>query len=67
VRVNTISPGGIERGQSNKFKDKYIERVPLNRLGSERDLIGAVLFLGSNMSKYVTGQDIVVDGGYSVI
>ena len=67
IRVNTISPGGIERGQPEKFKEKYIERVPLGRLGNEQDLIGAVLFLGSDMSKYVTGQDIVVDGGYGII
>jgi len=67
IRVNTISPGGIERGQPEKFKRRYISKTPLNRLGTEEDLVGAVLFLSSNMSKYVTGQDIVIDGGYSVI
>ena len=67
IRVNAISPGGIERSQPEKFKHRYISKTPLNRLGTEEDLVGAVLFLSSNMSKYVTGEDIVVDGGYSVI
>ena len=67
IRVNTVSPGGIERGQEESFKEKYIERVPLKRLGNEQDLIGAILFLGSDMSKYVTGQNIIVDGGYGII
>ena len=67
IRVNVVSPGGIERGQEKSFREKYIERVPLKRLGNEEDLIGAILFLGSDMSKYVTGQNIVVDGGYGII
>jgi NAD(P)-dependent dehydrogenase (short-subunit alcohol dehydrogenase family) len=67
IRVNTISPGGIERGQPKEFQNKYISKTPLNKLGSEEDLIGVILFLGSNMSKYVTGQNIVVDGGFSAI
>ena len=67
IRVNVVSPGGIERGQEKSFKEKYIERVPLKRLGNEEDLIGAILFLGSDMSKYVTGQNIIVDGGYGII
>ena len=67
VRVNTVSPGGIERGQDQSFRKKYVAKVPLNRLGNEQDLVGAILFLGSDMSKYVTGQNIVVDGGYGTI
>ena len=67
IRVNTLSPGGIERGQDKSFREKYIERVPLRRLGNEQDLIGAILYLGTDMSKYVTGQNLIVDGGYGII
>lgn len=67
VRVNSISPGGINRKQSVVFKKKYISKVPLGRMCKEDDIIGAVLFLSSDLSKYITGQNIVIDGGYSII
>jgi NAD(P)-dependent dehydrogenase (short-subunit alcohol dehydrogenase family) len=65
VRVNTICPGGIERGQPKSFRDRYEAKTPLRRLGTETDLRGAVGFLASDLSAYVTGQSIVVDGGLS--
>jgi NAD(P)-dependent dehydrogenase (short-subunit alcohol dehydrogenase family) len=67
VRVNSISPGGINRKQPIAFKKKYISKVPLGRMCEEDDIIGAVLFLSSPLSKYITGQNIVIDGGYSII
>ena len=66
IRVNTISPGGILRKQNSKFVKKYTERTLLARMGSEKDLKGPVLFLASDMSSYITGQNIIVDGGWTI-
>lgn len=66
IRVNTISPGGIERGQDQKFQDRYNALTPLGRMATEEDFKGAALFLASDLSKYVTGQNIIVDGGWSL-
>ncbi|GAB1266005.1 SDR family oxidoreductase [Aurantivibrio infirmus] len=66
IRVNCISPGGILRGQDQKFIERYNEITPLGRLGSEEDFVGAALYLASDLSEYVTGQNIVVDGGWSL-
>ena len=66
IRVNTISPGGILRKQDAKFVKKYTERTLLDRMGSEKDLRGPVLFLASDMSSYITGQNIIVDGGWTI-
>ena len=60
-----ISPGGIE-GRKNYLKKKYIKKVPLNRMAKVDDLIGPIIFLASNMSKYVNGQNIFVDGGFTL-
>jgi len=65
VRVNAIAPGGIYRGQPDKFVQRYINRTPLKRMAEEDDFCGAVAFLSSDLSAYVTGQIITIDGGYS--
>lgn len=65
VRVNAISPGGIERGQHEDFSSRYVARTPLERMGREEDFLGVVAFLASELSSWVTGQNIVVDGGWS--
>jgi NAD(P)-dependent dehydrogenase (short-subunit alcohol dehydrogenase family) len=65
VRVNAISPGGIERGQPAEFLRRYAERTPLGRLATEGDLKGAIAFLASDLSAYVTGHELVVDGGWT--
>lgn len=65
VRVNAICPGGIWRNQPAAFVEKYSSRAPLGRMGTEEDMIGAMLFLASDLSLYLTGQNIMVDGGWS--
>ena len=65
IRVNAISPGGIFRNQPQKFVERYIKKTPLKRMASEDDLRGAVAYLASDLSAYMTGQIIGIDGGLS--
>lgn len=65
IRVNTLTPGGIENGQNKQFIDKYAEKVPMNRMGCPEDLSGVLVFLASDASNYITGQNIIVDGGFT--
>lgn len=64
VRVNAISPGGVARGQSPSFVTRYENRTPLRRMATEDDFRGAVAYLASDLSAYVTGQVLRVDGGW---
>ncbi len=66
VRVNTISPGGIFRNQPKSFIDRYVEKTPLKRMATEDDLRGAIAYLATDMSRYVTGQNLVIDGGFTI-
>lgn len=65
VRVNAISPGGIVRGQNASFVERYRARTPLGRMATEEDIKGAVAYLASDLSAYVTGHDLVLDGGWT--
>ena len=65
VRVNSISPGGIFRDHKEPFFSRYIERTPLRRMAKEEDLKGAIAYLASDLSSYVTGQNLIVDGGWT--
>lgn len=64
VRVNAISPGGVWRNQPESFTQRYVERTPLGRMAIEEDFKGAALYLASDLSAYVTGQNLIVDGGW---
>lgn len=66
VRVNAISPGGVFRNQPEKFVSRYKARTPLGRMATEDDFRGVVAHLASDLSKYVTGQNLAVDGGWGV-
>ena len=63
IRVNTLTPGGTQSGQNEEFQQKYSQRVPMNRMGDAKEMVGALLYLASDASTYVTGQNIIVDGG----
>lgn len=65
VRANTISPGGIFDNQPKSFVEKYTKKTPLKRMGVPDDIIGAVIFLVSDASSYITGQNILIDGGWT--
>ena len=66
IRVNSICSGGISRNQPNEFVTKYIQKTPLKRMANESDFLGVMAYLASDMSLYVTGQVIQVDGGWGV-
>jgi NAD(P)-dependent dehydrogenase (short-subunit alcohol dehydrogenase family) len=65
VRVNVLSPGGVRGGQDDEFLRKYCKRVPLGRMAEPGDLTGPLLFLASDASRYVTGHELLVDGGFT--
>lgn len=65
IRVNAVSPGGILRGHSGSFLEEYVKRTPLKRMGTEEEVAGIVAMLAGDVSSYVTGQNVLVDGGWT--
>jgi len=65
VRVNSVSPGGLYAGQDERFVERYSKRTFLGRMAEGEDIKGVVVFLASDASSYITGTNIIVDGGYT--
>jgi NAD(P)-dependent dehydrogenase (short-subunit alcohol dehydrogenase family) len=65
IRVNCVSPGGILDKQPDSFVEHYVAKTPLGRMGTPEDIVGAVLYLASDASSYVTGHNLIVDGGWT--
>jgi NAD(P)-dependent dehydrogenase (short-subunit alcohol dehydrogenase family) len=65
VRVNAVAPGGVFRATPEPFLSRYVARTPLARMATEDDMKGAVAYLASDLSAYVTGQCLTVDGGWT--
>lgn len=67
VRVNSISPGGVYNKQPVRFVKQYSRKVPLRRMADKKDIAGGVIYLASDASRYVTGHNLIIDGGWTAI
>ncbi len=65
IRVNTLTPGGVSSGQNQEFEHRYSQRVPLGRMARAEEIAEAALYLLSPRSSYMTGHNLIVDGGLS--
>ena len=67
IRINCVSPGGIYNRQPYSFVKRYTQKTLLKRMGHPEDIAGAVIYLASDAAKYVTGHNLIIDGGLSII
>ena len=74
IRVNSVSPGGIQgkiagkkNNQTKKFIKRYSNKTPLKRMGKPIDIAPTIIFLASEASSYITGSNIIVDGGWTIV
>jgi NAD(P)-dependent dehydrogenase (short-subunit alcohol dehydrogenase family) len=65
IRVNSVTPGGVFNGHNERFVQAYAARTPMGRMAQRSELVGIMVFLLSDASSYCTGQNFVVDGGFS--
>ena len=65
MRCNCLSPGGVEDNQAESFRSRYDELTPLRRMARPADIVGGVVFLASDAGSYMTGQNLIIDGGWS--
>lgn len=67
VRVNCVSPGGVYERQPKVFVRKYVAKTPLKRMAKTTDISAGVVYLASDAAEYVTGHNLVIDGGWTII
>ena len=67
IRVNTLTIAGVFNNQDDEFLEEYCNRIPIGRMAEQDDYNGALLFLASNQSAYMTGSNLIIDGGWTAI
>lgn len=67
VRVNTLTISGVFNGQEQAFLDAYCQRIPIGKMANAEDYLGPITFLASGASSYMTGSNLVIDGGWTAI
>ncbi|MHA1438590.1 MAG: oxidoreductase [Promethearchaeota archaeon] len=66
IRINTITLGGVFNNQPESFRSKYVKKTCLGRMALPKDIVGAVIYLQSDAASYITGHNLVIDGGFTI-